>query len=138
MESMEKQNNNRIFYIELLRVISMIAVVVLHTASAKINSIDIGNLDWQVLIFFDSATRWCVPVFVMISGILFLNPKKEITIKSIYQKYIPRLLVILLVWNFLYAVFSCFIDHAFSLQTFISNLLLGPVHMWFLYMIIGL
>lgn len=40
MESMEKQNNNRIFYIELLRVISMIAVVVLHTASAKINSID--------------------------------------------------------------------------------------------------
>lgn len=74
----------------------------------------------------------------MISGILFLNPKKEITIKSIYQKYIPRLLVILLVWNFLYAVFSCFIDHAFSLQTFISNLLLGPVHMWFLYMIIGL
>ena len=137
MESIQKQNN-RIFYIELLRVISMIAVVVLHTASAKINSIEIGSLDWQVLIFFDSATRWCVPVFVMISGILFLNPKKEITIEKIYKKYITRLLIILFAWNFLYAIFSCFIDHAFSIQTFVSNLLLGPVHMWFLYMLIGI
>ncbi len=138
MENIQKQNTSRIFYIDLLRVISMIAVVILHTASAKINSIHIGGVDWQVLIFFDSATRWCVPIFVMISGILFLNPKKEITIANIYKKYIPRLLIILFAWNFLYAIFSCFIEHSFSIQMFVSNFLLGPVHMWFLYMIIGL
>lgn len=133
-----QKSNNRVFYMDFLRVISMFAVIILHTASSKINSVDIGSLNWQVLNFFDSATRWCVPIFVMISGILFLNPKKEISIGNIYKKYIPRLLIILFAWNFLYAIFSCVVEHSFSLQTFISNILLGPVHMWFLYMIIGL
>ncbi len=133
-----QKSNNRVFYMDFLRVISMFAVIILHTASSKINSVDIGGLNWQVLNFFDSATRWCVPIFVMISGILFLNPKKEISIGNIYKKYIPRLLIILFAWNFLYAIFSCVVEHSFSLQTFISNILLGPVHMWFLYMIIGL
>lgn len=133
-----QKSNNRVFYMDFLRVISMFAVIILHTASSKINSVDICGLNWQVLNFFDSATRWCVPIFVMISGILFLNPKKEISIGNIYKKYIPRLLIILFAWNFLYAIFSCVVEHSFSLQTFISNILLGPVHMWFLYMIIGL
>ena len=138
METTQKSGNSRIFYMDFLRVISMLAVVLLHTASAKINSVDIGSLNWQVFNFFDSATRWSVPIFVMISGILFLNPQKEISIRTIYKKYIPRLLIILFAWNFLYAIFSCVIDHAFSIQIFFNNILLGPVHMWFLYMIVGL
>lgn len=123
-----QKSNNRVFYMDFLRVISMFAVIILHTASSKINSVDICGLNWQVLNFFDSATRWCVPIFVMISGILFLNPKKEISIGNIYKKYIPRLLVILFAWNFLYAIFSCVVEHSFSLQTFISNILLGPFY----------
>lgn len=131
-------NRHRIFYLDFLRVIAMFTVIILHVASFQMTLTKIGSLEWNFLNFFDSFARWCVPIFIMISGTLFLNPQKEITLKSIYKKYIPRILIMLFSWNMLYAIFSCIFSKSFIWSEFIHDIFIGQVHMWYLYMIIGL
>lgn len=131
-------NNNRIFYLDFLRVIAMFAVIILHVASFQMALTKVGSFEWNFLNFFDSITRWCVPTFVMISGMLFLNPQKEINLKIIYGKYIFRILIILFSWNLLYAISSCIVNQSFVWHEFIYNIFIGLVHMWYLYMLIGL
>jgi surface polysaccharide O-acyltransferase-like enzyme len=53
--------------------------------------------------------RWAVPIFIMISGYLLLDPKKDITIKKII-KYINRMILILLTFGFFY----CILENLFT------------------------
>ena len=63
---------NRIFYLDLLKGVSIFFVVLLHTAGLGLSMTQIGSFTWQVCNVFDSLSRFVVPVFVMISGALVL------------------------------------------------------------------
>ena len=95
------------------------------------------NFDWNVQNIYDSAVRWCVPVFVMISGALFLNPKKQISIKKIYTKNIVRIITAFFIWSTIYAIYVFFIRGQHNLNVLIFNIFYGPFHFWFLFMIVG-
>ena len=97
---------------------------------------DINSFEWRIMNLFDSISRWSVPIFVMISGSLFLN--RSITIKQIFGKYILRLIITFLVWSLVYAIVSYIVGSDKNIVTFISSFLKGHYHLWFIYMIIGL
>lgn len=127
--------------LDVLRVISMAAVVMLHTSSRYWDSTPpVKSYKWEVLNFFDSSVRWAVPVFVMISGALFLNQNKPLTIRRLYSKNIARILVITLFWGLVYALLYNLPNHLSisELRDFIKIWLSGHYHMWFLFMLIGL
>lgn len=65
---------DRIVYYDFLRIISMFAVIVLHTAGERWSKVEVHSLAWNSFNFYDSIVRWAVPVFTMISGALFLAP----------------------------------------------------------------
>ncbi len=120
--------------------VSMAAVVAIHTASFYFLRVEVGTTNWLVAEVWDGSMRWAVPVFVMISGALFLNPDKKISIRKLYQSNILKIVGIILFWGFLYAAIggwpqSCSVP---EIAAFVRNWLLGHYHMWFLYMIIGL
>lgn len=119
----------RTVYFDYLRVFATLAVMILHISATNWRTTDVNGLAWQTFNFFDSIVRWGVPVFVMISGSLFLN--REIPLKKIYSKYILRLAVAFAVWSIIYALF---IDG--SITNKISAILQGHYHMWFILMII--
>ncbi|WP_273975049.1 acyltransferase family protein, partial [Serratia ureilytica] len=50
------------------RVIAILAVVLLHVSSRVVMWSELGSNDWWYANLYDSLVRWCVPVFVMISG----------------------------------------------------------------------
>ena len=50
-----------------------------------------NSLEWKVFNFFESIVRWSVPIFVMISGSLFLG--REIPLRKMYSKYIFRMVI---------------------------------------------
>ena len=88
--------------------------------------------------------RWAVPVFIMISGFLLLDPEKEMDLKKI-GRYILRMGAVLLTIGLLYCLMESFASEGFStpLQTALSaarNLVEGKSwsHMWYVYMLIGL
>lgn len=96
MES-NKAQTERTVYLDYLRVLATFAVMIIHISSVNWYSTDVNGYDWQVLNFYDSIVRWGVPIFVMISGSIFLN--REIYMKRIYSKNILRLVVAFVVWS---------------------------------------
>ena len=122
---------NRIVYFDYLRFFAIIAVMLLHISGASWNNIDVKSFAWQIFNIFDGIARWGVPIFVMISGALFLN--RDISTKQIYKKYILRLLIAYVVWSIVYAIFQ----DGTIIERFVY-VIKGHYHMWFILMIIGI
>lgn len=134
---MKEAQQPRILYFDYLRILAMFAVMLLHVASQFWYTTPTNTAEWQACNIYDSLARFGVPIFVMISGALFLGKKRPI--KRIYQKNILRLLVAMFFWSILYALWQKYIAHAFDSNiAFLKEVLVGHVHLWFVYMIIGL
>lgn len=139
---MAKTIEGRVAYADLLRVAATLAVIVIHCTGGWLTDCVVGSTDWNILNVWNSLVRWCVPVFVMLSGMFYLDPKKTITLPSLFFKSILRIAVALAFWGTAYALYDNF-HGAFSISWVLETLksvLLGNTHyhLWFLYMIIGL
>ena len=130
---------NRKVYCDYLRIFAIFAVITLHVAAHNWYSTDVTSFEWSIFNFFDSIVRWGVPVFVMISGSLFLG--REIDTKQIYSKYVLRLVIAYVVWSIFYAFLHrySFNDGLIKvIKTYVGHMAAGQYHMWFILMIIGL
>ena len=145
MDSSENiKTNNRIIWADLLRIASIFSVVFLHTASAQWDVLNIASLDWQIANFYKCLSRWGVPIFIMISGMFFLNPKKNIPLKHLYSVNILRLALSYFFWTALY-FFTIYLlsnqplNIKKALEIF-HLILKGETsfHLWFVPMLIGL
>ena len=130
-ETLKKEK--RIEYLDLLRIIAIIGVIVIHVTTREITENNIENLKINLLFLFDGFVRWCVPIFIMISGTLLLS--KDYSLKELYFKKILRIITAFIFWSIIYVVF---LDDKFINELVIRKLLVGNYHMWFLLMIIGL
>lgn len=128
----------RIMYLDALRVFSIFAVVLLHICAMDWYTADVTTSHWQALNLYDGMVRFCVPVFIMISGAFFLAPEKNYTIKDIFTKKILRVLVAFLFWSFVYLV-CCKDVKTSGTMDFIYKWLTGSrYHLWFPFTIISL
>lgn len=98
----------RINYIDIIKTIAIIQVIAIHTASPAILNYPIKSADWISAIFIRSAIGTAVPLFLMCTGALFLNPDNSITIRKIYTKYIPRIVICLLFWGAAYEIYDLY------------------------------
>ncbi len=137
MENKISAPRERTMYIELLRIISMVAVVAIHLTGAFILEISPKGFNWQVLNIWRTATQFAVPVFVMISGSLFLDCSREMPIKKLYGKYILRLVTAFAFWSLFYAIFMFFIRQDGG-KKFAYRLIDGHFHLWYITMLIFL
>ncbi|MCF0151186.1 MAG: acyltransferase family protein [Firmicutes bacterium] len=138
--SNEKQ---RIYYLDCLRVIATFAVIMIHVSAMKWHDEPVDSFNWQVLNAYDSLVRFGVPLFVMLSGALFLDRNKAVTYRKLLTRNIPRLMTAFLFWSSCYAAaFTVRPALKAGKQINITNLLKtvlnGHYHMWFVFMIIGL
>lgn len=128
---------------DLLRILSAFAIVVLHTSSTYMERLPIGSSGFRIANFYDSLSRFGIPVFVMISGAIFLSEEKKITVKKLWLGNILRLLIIFGVWSFAYYFYQC--KYYWNISVFhkgITGVVTGCVyasnHFWFIFMIVGL
>lgn len=130
----------RQWHLDVMRIVSMAAVVLLHTAGQYWSRTDVTSFDWGAMNFYDSMVRWAVPVFVMISGALFLDPNRDVTLRKIWTKSIPRIAIIILIWGFVYAlIYNPPTEMTVKgIWAFCKVWVLGHFHMRFLFMILGL
>lgn len=132
----------RQYHLDYLRVFASIAIILLHVAAQNMNYVELAGTEWNIYNFCNGLSRWGVPVFVMISGALFLP--REIPAKTLYKKYIPRMVITYVVWSAFYAIVDpigklIFTEgYQISLLEIVGNFISGAVHLWFLPMIIGL
>lgn len=132
-------NNKRILYGDILKILASIAVVVIHVSAMQWYEVDINSNKWMAMNIYDSLCRWAVPIFVMVTGMLLLSPKKKISIKDIFCKYILKICILLMVWEFIYAIVNQVkVQNEVTILSIINNMLEGQYHLYYLYMLIGM
>ncbi len=125
-------------YMEILRVLSAFAIVVIHVSGTNWSKLSIGCSDWTVQTFYNVGARFSLCVFCMITGALLLNPQKSIGIREVYGKYFKRILTCLVAWIVLYAFFYAVIERPGDLKYLIKRFFVLPKHLWYLLMLLGL
>lgn len=129
----------RIVYFDLLRIIAIIAVIMIHVSAENWYVTEVDS-KWLMNNFVNSIVgMWAVPTFVTISGALLLGNSK-FNIKSLFTKYLPRILFILVVWHTIYYFYEYPTLSITNIVQCYKNLILGKVycHLWYLYLVIGL
>ncbi|UUE11878.1 acyltransferase family protein [Dickeya zeae] len=129
-------------WLYIARIVSTFAVIVLHISAYTVSLAELGSLSWWAGNIYDSLTRWCVPVFVMISGALLLSPEKNETLSFFYKKRMSRIFYPLVFWSvffILWGIIKARVSGSGDIGV-LRNIVNGRpyYHLWFLYMIMGL
>jgi len=124
---------------DILRAFACFLVVLLHVAANKWSEIPPAESGWKAVNFYDSLSRSCVPLFVMISGVFMLG--RDIEIGTLYRKNILRLATAYVFWAVAYAVGGALLSgESFSIETaknVLQAAISGHYHLWFVPMLIG-
>lgn len=128
---------------DFLRILSAFSVVVLHVSSMYLMEYNVSTTDFKIANFINSISRFGVPIFVMISGAIFLSEDKKITTGKLWKHNILRLFILYAVWSFAYYVFQSLYLWKFDfwrhgLVRTITGCVYASNHFWFIFMIIGL
>lgn len=133
-------------FLDRLRVAATCAVVLLHTVTGIMYAVDIGlyPLEKRVFLTVEDLVCWCVPIFVLISGYLFLNPARELSFKKMLTKYCRRVAAALLLFGVPYAWVELVMqERALRADMLWRGLLMvlrgeSWAHLWYLYMLLAL
>jgi len=136
-------------YIDVLRVLAALLVVVFHVAERVIVGLDpTGTAGWWVANLLQAPAHAAVPLFVMISGSLLLAPGRDESAGSFLRRRADRILVPILFWTACYTALWAMaarlglsdFGHPFTTRNFLAAMAEGTpwYHLWFLYMIPGL
>lgn len=119
--------------INALKLFACLLVVFLH---ASLDSVLSLGPQWWAANLFDSFSRVCVPLFLMISGVTLLDRKEPIL--DFLKKRVSRVVLPLVFWSLIYL---CWLNgyQAFRFDWLVT-ILKGPViyHLWYLYAILGI
>lgn len=142
-EETGKLNRNREIFPDVLRVLATCAVVLMHTVTGVSKTADLTGFERRANAFrtLVDLTAWSVPVFLMISGYLFLNPEKKIGLRDAICKYCRRILLALILFGIPYSFLELLaVERSFRPKMIweaVINTALGRswAHMWYLYLI---
>ncbi|MBR5289153.1 MAG: acyltransferase family protein [Clostridia bacterium] len=129
--------SGRLWPLDLLRILAAFGVVVLHTTPLPDVLGGVHSAQWQAAVSLSILFRWCVPVFFMISGALFLSPERPFSMHRLYKKTILRISLSFLFWSALYALVHC-LRTGKGKWTFLNQLVRGHYHMWYIFAILAL
>ena len=144
-DTVNKLNDKKV-YIEYIRAFAAITVVLLHivmTLPANYSVRELGELNSAIFNGVYMPTRWAVPCFVMVSGALLLDPKKNLPIEKIW-KYIKRMLFVLLIFGTGFALMELVFSEKKVAITMLFKAMLNVAegkswsHLWYLYVLIAL
>lgn len=135
------------FFIDRLRIIATFAVVMIHICMTEVENDSISNIGSANYVVYSvgyNMVRWAVPIFIMITGFLLLQPEKELS-KEKLKNYIVRMVATLLIFGTIYAAMEIiFSDGLASWYLILPKAFLRVLqmkswdHLWYLYLLIGL
>ena len=139
---------DRVVYLEKLRVITMLLVVYGHCCGVAFSQYRESALQsWQAMVLF-TLRNMCfssVPIFFMITGSLFLNPKYELRLDRFLKKHVLKYISVTVIFGWAYALMDMVYSNragGFSLRMLwdsFLNMLQGETatHMWYMYELVG-
>lgn len=128
-------------WLDVARIAAITAVVLLHAVAVVVtrDHTALGTATWWTANVVDSAVRWCVPVFIMISGALLLTPRRE-GLRAFYRRRFSRIGIPLAAWSAFYLSVDLFVERWNDWPDALHRILAGQpaVHLYFLFVLAGL
>lgn len=139
----------RIASLDRIRLIAVCLVILLHIFSG------IPETMWSLVPasvhdhyqFFKALCACGVPLFLMISGVLLLDPEKEIPVSVLWKKYIRRMVLVILIFGTFFSFAElCALNRPLNGQVLsllwqaLLNALTGKTwaHLWYPYLMIAI
>ena len=133
------------FPVDLIRTIAIILVILLHASTQSYPDVGLmspqGVQIWWASNVYDSISRVCVPLFVMLAGALLLQPSKaDEPLKVFFKKRLNRIGIPFLFWGAIYFAWRLFVNgEKLTTNSIVQGVLGGPYYQfWFLYLLLGL
>jgi len=139
---MQKEN---VFWIDTLRALATISVIILHSTAPILT--EYGNIsfnNWMLGNIIDSSVRFCVPIFLMISGALLLSKAQEFSL--FFSKRITRVIYPFIFWTLIYIVCGLKSNGLLNgnynnpaiYEMVVNKIKYGAsFHLWFIYLILS-
>ncbi|MDO4987988.1 MAG: acyltransferase family protein [Synergistes sp.] len=120
----------------MIRVCACFMVILLHAAAGYWYEF---SPRWNAANFYDSFTRSCVPLFMMMSGALLTRKAASEPLPVFLKKRVCRILCPLLFWSFLSSAAYIIVKGKPFLHIAIKMITTsGFYHLWYLYALVGL
>lgn len=127
---------------DVAKIATIVAVVTVHVAAPPNEGFDLlSRSTWLATTGLEVAMRWCVPLFVMVSGMLLLGSRTaESPPGEFYRRRAGRVAVPLIGWTVFYVAFAMHTESHSSLADHLELVWLGQpyYHLYFVYIIAGL
>ena len=133
-------NGARDLRLDIMKLGAAFAVVWLHVSAPIVaGRMDAGDVSWWMGNIADAASRWAVPIFVMISGALYLSKPIDGSLREYYRRKSARVLFPIIVWSGVFLTVQ-FYSHGIGITDAVRMLITGTpyYHMWYLFMILGI
>lgn len=131
--------------VDLIRTVAIILVILLHASIEGNPNLSImspqGVQLWWTSNVYDSIARTAVPLFVMLTGFLLLQPiKADEPLRVFFKKRWNRIGIPVLFWGAIFFAWDFLVKGQALTPIFVlQGVLTGPyVHFWYVYVLIGL
>ncbi len=104
-----KTTQKRNIPVDAAKTAAIFGTLLIHASAMGGFAWEIGSFNWVCNLAWSSVLRCAVPVFFLCSGALLLPPEKEVTVRAVWRKYIPRIFIALLFWAAVYAGWDLFL-----------------------------
>lgn len=133
---------NRRLQPDVIRVIATILVIIVHVCGQFLDtSFAHLSVNWWVANMVETGAKIAVPLFIMLSGSLLLNPYKKESFRVFYQKRLARIGIPILFWPLFY-YFATLLAKGlpFTLPAFTTDFIFLNIfyHLYFLFIMLGL
>ncbi|MDD4187287.1 MAG: acyltransferase family protein [Bacilli bacterium] len=130
--------NNRLLYIDILKSIAILFVIIIHTTSNYMMQV-YGTGSFKIFLALNTVISIAVPLFFMLSGASLIRNNSDIDKKN--TKRIVKRVYQLFFWTFIYLTFE---KYYFGSEINIFNNLIKSIfkyqvsHLWFMYPLLAL
>lgn len=133
--------SGRISAVDYAKTLAITCVVVIHVSSEILLGRQVGSAAWLEGLFWSSLARGAVPLFLMCSGVLFLDRSGGLSVQHIWKRNVPHILPALFVWTAIYKMIPRFLREkvtADALRAILMDLLCGQHegHLYFLHIML--
>lgn len=132
-------NKKKYLYLDILRCFAIVGVVTIHVTSYYASKYNY-NTSWWLANFLRTFSKVSVPIFVMISGSIFLNREMD-DIWVFYKKRLARIGTPYIIWTIIYFVWMHYwAGQVYTFRSVRYNILDSSIstHLYFLPLILGL
>jgi len=133
-------SKDKIKYLDLIRTLAIFFVIVIHVCTNPAYSFNqLPASQWWFTIVLDSLSRFAVPSFLMITGLLLLDPNKNDDLLTFFKKRFTKVFIPLILWTIIYSA-KISLETGKSLSSLLISSVSKPVyfHLWYLYSLTGL